>query len=130
MSQTYYLNEIEKEEEKHFISNEFKEHKLFKIEAFWKKFLSYLLTEGAKNLPSKISIEKIRRGELNEKKTGEVYNILLGAIVTFPKNAYQFGVPKENLERIVNEVCREYPKKFQDMIKKFLADELSNQKKK
>ena len=130
MSQTYYLNETEKEEEKHFISNEIKEHKLFKIEAFWKKSLSYLLTEGAKNLPSKISIEKIRRGELNEEKTEKVYITLLGAIVTFPKSAYKFGVPKENLERIVNEVCREYPKQFQDMIKKFLSDQLSNQKKK
>ena len=130
MSQTYYLNETEKEEEKHFISNEIKEHKLFKIEAFWKKSLSYLLTKEAKNLPSKISIEKIRRGELNEEKTEKVYTILLGAIATFPKSAYVFGVPKENLERIVNEVCREYPKQFQDMIKKFLSDQLSNQKKK
>ena len=130
MSQTYYLNETEKEEEKHFISNEIKEHKLFKIEAFWKKSLSYLLTKEAKNLPSKISIEKIRRGELNEEKTEKVYTILLGAIATFPKSAYVFGVPKENLERIVNEVCREYPKQFQDMIKIFLSDQLSNQKKK
>ena len=124
----YYLTKIGEKEEKHFINDEIKEHKLFKIEAFWEKFMRYRLNNEEKKL--KISSEKIKRGELNEDEIKLVYSNILGAIVHFPLKKDTFGVPKESIERIVKKIIEKYPKKVQNLVLEFLSDQLSNQKKK
>ena len=125
ISQTYYyLTKKGEKEEKHFICDEIKEHKLFKIEAFWKEFLRYRLANDEKKMPLKISKEKIRRGELNEREIAMVYNTLLSAISSLPTTTNNFGVPEESLKRILNEIIKEYPKKVQEMIQVFLSSQL------
>ena len=120
----YYLTKIGEKEEKHFINDELKEHKLFKIEAFWEKFMRYRLNNEEKKL--KISSEKIKRGELNEDEIKLVYSNILGAIVHFPLKKDTFGVPKESIERIVKKIIEKYPKKVQNLVLEFLSDQLSN----
>ena len=120
----YYLTKIGEKEEKHFINDEIKEHKLFKIEAFWEKFMRYRLNNEEKKL--KISSEKIKRGELNEDEIKLVYTNLLAAIVHFPLKKDTFGVPKESIERIVKKIIEKYPKKVQNLVLEFLSDQLSN----
>ena len=120
----YYLTKIGEKEEKHFINDEIKEHKLFKIEAFWEKFMRYRLNNEEKKL--KISSEKIKRGELNEDEIKLVYSNILGAIVHFPLKKDTFGVPKESIERIVKKIIEKYPKKVQNLVLEFLSDQLSN----
>ena len=120
----YYLTKIGEKEEKHFINDELKEHKLFKIEAFWEKFMRYRLNNEEKKL--KISSEKIKRGELNEDEIKLVYSNILGAIVHFPLKKDTFGVPKESIERIVKKIIEKYPKKVQNLVLEFLSAQLSN----
>ena len=120
----YYLTKIGEKEEKHFINDEIKEHKLFKIEAFWEKFMRYRLNNEEKKL--KISSEKIKRGELNEDEIKLVYSNILGAIVHFPLKKDTFGVPKESIERIVKKIIEKYPKKVQNLVLEFLSAQLSN----
>ena len=125
ISQTYYyLTKKGEKEEKHFICDEIKEHKLFKIEAFWKEFLRYRLANDEKKMHLKISKEKIRRGELNESEISMVYSTLLSAISALPTTTNNFGVPKESLNRILNEIIKEYPDKVQEMIQEFLSSQL------
>ena len=120
----YYLTKIGEKEEKHFICDEIKEHKLFKIQAFWKEFLRYRLANDEKKMTLKISKEKIRRGELNEREIAMVYNTLLSAISSLPTTTNNFGVPEESLKRILNEIIKEYPDKVQEMIQEFLSSQL------
>ena len=125
ISQTYYyLTKKGEKEEKHFICDEIKEHKLFKIQAFWKEFLRYRLANDEKKMTLKISKEKIRRGELNEREIAMVYGTLLSAISALPTTTNNFGVPKEFLKRILNEIIKEYPEKVQEKIQVFLSSQL------
>ena len=75
-------------------------------------------------MPLKISKEKIRRGELNEREIAMVYNTLLSAISALPTTTNNFGVPKEFLKRILNEIIKEYPEKVQEKIQVFLSSQL------
>ena len=85
LSQTFYT--LRKDKNKEYIQNNIKQHKLFKDQVFWRKFLDY---------------------SIGNKKNENEINTIFGEIVFFTKNMIDFGLDG----KIVNDIIEPFLKKY------------------
>ena len=106
----------------HYICTDIKEHKLFKIEAFWVQLMRYYLDkELYDNKHVTISREKIKNKVLTQDESKKVGNLILAAIIGFKTKKESFGMSEERIMRIVYKILAEYQEDVQDyVVKNFL----------
>lgn len=125
LSETYYLEDEKKGN--HYICTDIKEHKLFKIEAFWVQLMRYYLDkELYNNKHVKISREKIKKKALTEDESKQVGNIILASIGNFHTKVDSFGIPKEKVKAMFMKTIDEYQKSVQDYVLDFILLQFNN----
>lgn len=119
LSETFTLNENTKQKEniKHFLCEDIKEHKLFKIDAFWENLLLHYMDEQLfSNKHLVISKERIKKKVLNSNESLKVGNLIVAAIIGFKTKKESFGMSEERIMRILYNILAEYQETVQDYV--------------
>ena len=131
LSETFYFKDERKAKEHHYICDDIKEHKLFKIDAFWEKVMRYYMDKELCNIKFvKENSEKIKKGDLNEDEATQLGLFIFSALAKKKNKKESFGMPIERIMSIVDNITAQYQKSVRDFVRTAILEDLNNREKK
>ena len=122
LSQTFYCKKNDKTV---YIESHLKNNKIFFDVELWNKYMNNTIEEDLNR------IEKTRRKDSKSKEEipkNKINNILSSQLIPFCDNMYDFGMPVENIYKIIRLIMDKY--KVEDSLKNTIEDLINSKKKK
>lgn len=117
LSQTFFIN---KDNEKHYLNQDIKDYKLFKIKKFWEIYLKDTIDTETKKVEENKKKNNIK---MNEKSYSD---IIFAHTLPFSENLTELGMDKDTLMEIITPFYEKYnvPEQMQEIIKETMSKKI------
>ena len=103
LSQTFY---IMKNNEKYYLQKDFKTHKYFQMEDYWRENLEEMIVDEIEKFENDQSKYEIKLSE--SKKNKKIENIVFSKIIAQVSNMSQFNLPEEKIKNVIDPLLDKY----------------------